>query len=258
MKKIITGFLISALVLSACDVSMSKEKASEERKQEDKIEAKQLSLEEYAKEVAQLKDEMKTAMDTLAAATKSEMDKGFEKRMKDGINGVRHVIKEYRAIAPPDEQKKVKEEFAIALNEFSAAMDDFEKAMETKDAKYKTTAVEHIEAGDDYWSHAYRLLSVYTALPAGTDGTIDTDDLKELDQSAGMDRDSVLLNVSEDGKELVGKWGFTNDDGTPNINIVLHEDGKYEGYGNGEYKDLNNAILGRWEYDYFNNLIVFL
>ena len=136
-------------------------------------------------------------------------------------------------------------------------MDGFEKAIQTRDSKHETKALEHIENGDGYWNHAYQLLSAYIALPAGTDGSIDTDDMKELDKAAGMDRDSVLLNVSQDGKELVGKWGFTNEDGTPNINIVLHEDGKYEGYGNGKYKDPNNAILGTWEYDYLKNMIVF-
>lgn len=254
MKKIIFVFLVLMMILTGCGVSTSKEGASQEIKKEEQIEAKQLSLEEYGEKVGQLKEKMIAAMDDFGEAAKSEYDKDFDQRVLDGIEGVRDVIKESRAIAPPDEQKKVGEEFTVASDEFDKAMDLFEKAVNTKNKKHEQAASEHLQEGTDYWNHAYRLLSVYVALPAGTDGTIDTNDLKNL---AGMDLDSVLLNVSEDGKELVGKWGFTNEDGTPNINIVLHKDGKYEGYGNGKYKDPNNVIIGTWEYDYLKSMVIF-
>jgi hypothetical protein len=257
MKKIAFIFLILMMILTGCGVTSSKEGASQKVKKEEKIEAKQLPLEEYGKKVGQLHEKMKTAIDDFGEATRSEYDKGFDQRVLDGIEGVRDVLKEFRAIAPPEEQKKVGEEFTVAMDELNKAMDLFEKAVKTKKQKHEQAALDHLQKGNDYWNHAYRLLSVYVALPAGTDGAIDTDDLKNMDTLAGMDRDSVLLNVSEDGRELVGKWGFTNKDGTPNINIVLHKGGKYEGYSNGKYKDPNNAIIGTWEYDYLKSIVIF-
>ncbi|MFJ5760563.1 DUF3994 domain-containing protein [Neobacillus sp. NPDC093182] len=83
-----------------------------------------------------------------------------------------------------------------------------------------------------------------TPVPQG-DGTITTEDLKNLDKSAGIDRDAVRKNISEDGKELVGKWGFK--DSMPSI--VMYRDGKYEGYGNDSYPSKDNAFIGKWEWD---------
>ena len=86
------------------------------------------------------------------------------------------------------------------------------------------------------------------------DGTTTTVDLKSLDKNAGIDRDSVLLHVSEGGPELVGKWGRYEEDGSFQMGIELKEDGTYQGYANGESTP---SVDGVWSYDYLREILTF-
>lgn len=262
MKKFwIIGLVLVIALLSGCNQYSSRGiEVTKKELTENKIEVKILSFEEYSDEAVKLRSEFNTVIKEFGEIRQnSEMEvREWRRSTLEKITDIRAIITEFSTIAPPNEHKKIGEEINISLDEFTKAMDLFEESVRERSAEKDREALEHMEKGQDYWNHAYRLLSIDNPLPVeGSDGTLDTEDLKNLDKNIGIDRDSVLLNVSEDGHELVGKWGFYYEDGTPNISIVLHSNGRYEGYGNGDYPNKDNAMVGTWEWNYLKGTVDF-
>ncbi|MEK6454385.1 DUF3994 domain-containing protein [Caldifermentibacillus hisashii] len=257
--KWVVGLTLPMLFLAGCtSIENSKNNTQEAPKE---VKANQVSLKEYTDEAVRLRSEFNNAIKAFGEVrqdTKME-PKEWQTASLEKIKDIRAILNEFRRIAPPNSHKQVGEEITVALDEYDKGMELFEEAIKDGDASKDAKALEHMKTGQDYWNHAYRLLAIDNPIPPadGGDGTINTDDLKELDLNAGIDRDSVLLNVSKDGHELIGKWGFYQEDGSPNVSIVLNKDGSYEGYGNGEYPSKDNALIGTWKWNYIQGVITF-
>lgn len=71
--------------------------------------------------------------------------------------------------------------------------------------------------------------------------------MEALNNLAGIDTQSVLDNVSQDGKELIGAWGYENTTGGVDIVLVINSDGTYKRYY--QYPDESTMIAGTWRYD---------
>ncbi len=69
---------------------------------------------------------------------------------------------------------------------------------------------------------------------------------KDLDNLAGIDKESVVENISSDGKELVGSWGVKTDDGKISLRFILTSDNKYSWYKS--FPDEDNLLTGEWSY----------
>ncbi|WP_428910816.1 DUF3994 domain-containing protein [Niallia sp. Krafla_26] len=251
------GLAISIALLAGCN-SVVEQKTTQEVQNE--VKAEQLSFEEFTKEAVRLRSKFSTSIQEFGEIRQNQdmEQKQWQETYLGKVDAIRDVIKEFRTIAPPDDKEQIGQEIKVALDEFDKGMILYKEAIQEGDANKDRKALDHMAKGQDYWNHAFALLSINNPIPVeGSDGTIDTQDLKDLDLNAGIDRDSVLLNVTEDGKELVGQWGFFNDDGTPNVSIVLSEDGSYEGYGNGEFPSKDNALIGTWEWDYLKGVVTF-
>lgn len=77
-----------------------------------------------------------------------------------------------------------------------------------------------------------------------------------LDLADGIDRNSVIEHLSEDGQELYGVWGdWLNEDGTFNVGLIIHEGGTFVGYGRGDYTRDEPGVEGTWEYVHPGTLI---
>lgn len=161
-----------------------------------------------------------------------------------------------KALVPPEEYKDVDQHFKEAMQIFNGYFEAFIKGLETQDLTIINEHIPSLQKAQDLCNYARAVISIDYDYPVlSGDGTLKTSDLKMLDSNIGKDIDSVLLNVSKDGKELVGKWGFYNDDGTFNVSAIFHEDGSYEGYGNGTYPSKDNYFEGSWEYDYLTQTL---
>lgn len=71
--------------------------------------------------------------------------------------------------------------------------------------------------------------------------------LKELDQKAGIDTQSVIDNVSKNGKEIIGSWGVKKEDGSIDPKIQFNGDGSYKYYM--KDSDEKDTLSGTWSYD---------
>jgi|GEM_PF-4907464 len=77
-------------------------------------------------------------------------------------------------------------------------------------------------------------------------GKVTSEDIKKLDKIAGIDKDSVLHNISQGGPEFVGVWGPKDANGKIIGVTQLKEDGTFVKYMQPD--DMNNYISGTWAY----------
>ncbi|WP_025025941.1 DUF3994 domain-containing protein [Caldalkalibacillus mannanilyticus] len=253
------------LTMSGCQVIEEfKEGYEQEMKKQEEIQQKveksnipPLTKNEYVSEIVTLQTELKDsftafgeAMETLTSS--QEIDHALNK-----VNQIREIVDKFEILNAPDEFKIPQEEFLLAMDLFRKGLDKMEEYLTvTGQPSTYEEAAEYLSEAQDHYSYAFAVIDLTEDLPVvGGDGTLSSSDLEALDNIAGMDRRSVLLNISKDGHELVGKWGFFNDDGTFNISIVIHENGQYEGYGNGKYP--NDPMEGTWNYNYLKRTLVF-
>lgn len=181
------------------------------------------------------------------------IDKQMKDKWYDEIDSMELLTKEVVAMEPSESYAEVDEVYEQSMEEFQVYLGFMRDALDKEDLKIIVSGAEHLEMGELLWNRANALLSLTYDRPMG-DGTITTADLKSLDKNAGIDRDSVLLNVSEGGPELVGKWGRYQEDGSFQMGIELNEDGSYKGYANGESTP---GIEGVWSYDYLRETLSF-
>lgn len=261
----VVGIGILTLVLTGCQAvedfkegfkeGYARGAAEAEAEAENTVEVTEMNKEEYevavsektqefVERLAQILNEMNQA----SVIDQEMMDKWY-----DEIDGMEMLTKEVVAMEPTDSYADVDEVYEQSMENFQIYLGLMRDALDKEDLEIIVSGVGHLEMGELLWNRANALLSLTYNRPMG-DGTITTQDLKDLDKNAGIDRDSVLLNVSEDGKELIGKWGAYQEDGTFQIGIELYEDGNYEGYANGESIP---SIEGIWSYDYLRQTLTF-
>jgi len=219
---------------------------------EPKIEAVEVSKDEYPTKIGELHQKLNDGFRDMQFIGTEENSEDRNKKIEDQIQTIQDVVNEYKAIKAPAEYHDIHTMYLEAALSYDEGLNYLRKGVAEQDNETWQKADTYFADASAMWSEAFAQLSEMTPIPLG-DGTITTEDLKSLDQSAGIDRDAVRNNISDDGKELVGKWGFK--DSKPSI--VMYEDGKYEGYGNDAYPSMDNAFIGKWEWDDQRKVIVF-
>jgi hypothetical protein len=242
--------LLAAAVLTAC--SAVDKSAEADTYKQPKIEAVEVSMEEYPKKIGELHQKLNDGFKDMQLIGSEESSEDRNKKIADQLQTIQDVVNEYKAIKAPAQYEEIHMMYLEAAKLYDEGLSYNRKGLAEQDNDTWQEADTYFADASAIWSEAFAQLSEITPIPLG-DGTITTEDLKNLDKSAGIDRDAVRKNISEDGKELVGKWGFK--DSKPSI--VMYEDGKYEGYGNDAYPSKDNAFIGKWEWDDKRKLIVF-
>ena len=186
---------------------------------------------------------------------KQTVDQQDVERFYKDYENLQNIANEIIAFVPPASYEKADEAYKKSMDEFQLFLDGFKRILDEKDFSTFSLIHEHAALGEKWLNRASALLAITYDRPVGNDGTITTADLKSLDQHEGIDRDSVLLNVSEDGNELIGKWGYYNEDGSFNISVVLEADGRYAGYGKDEYPETD--MTGTWKYEFLDSILIF-
>ncbi|RSD26884.1 DUF3994 domain-containing protein [Mesobacillus subterraneus] len=238
--------LLAMLIIAGCSAEPTAEK-----KEPLKVEPVEISEEEYPNKIEELNKSLDQGFKDLnSVAQEDPNDKSREKRLIEKVDFIEKTVNGYKSIIAPDKYKEVHDQYLSAMKHYDEGIALIRQSIEKRDDKLWKQGNEPIKEGFDLWVAAYYELQ--DLLPIG-DGTITAKDLKALDAAAGIDRDSVWANISEDGKELVGKWG--PEGSTPSI--VLHQDGSYEGYSNGTYPSKDDLFTGTWKYDHEKGALYF-
>ncbi len=230
--------LLTMITMAGCSTEPAAEK-----KESFKIDPVEVTEEEYPDKI----DELNTSLDVGFRNLNSvgEEDPGSkdrEKRLIEQVDHIQKAVNGYKAIIAPERYKEVHEQYLASMKYYDKGIETIRKAIEKKDEKLWQKGNEPIKQGFNLWMDAHSKLA--DSVPVG-DGTITAGDLKQLDELAGIDRDSVKKNISKDGNELVGKWGHA---GSP-PSIILNADGSYEGYANDTYPSKDHMSKGTWKFD---------
>ncbi|RHW41980.1 DUF3994 domain-containing protein [Neobacillus notoginsengisoli] len=217
-----------------------------------KIEAVEVSKEDYLKKIGELHQKMNDGFQEMQLIAAEKDSKDRDKKVADQIQTIQDTVNGYKAMKAPAEFTEIHTMYLEAAKDYDKGLSYLRKGLAKKDNETLRKADPHFAEASALWTDAFAKLSEMTPVPLG-DGTITTEDLKDLDKTAGIDRDAVRKNISEDGHELIGKWGFKN----AKPSIVLYEDGRYEGYANDTYPSKDNAFIGKWEWDHSRKIIVF-
>jgi hypothetical protein len=216
-----------------------------------KLKPKHVTKEVYEKTVStksqELYDELVKVLQKFQTTT--AIDQKLLNWLYDEADKMEKLSNEVIALEPPKEYQEVDQVYEDSMKEFQIFTKGFREGLDKRDIHSINKYSKNAQKGEQLLNRANNLLSQTYDRPIG-DGTITTEDLRVLDSGAGIDRDSVVNNISEGGKEFIGKWGFKKDDVSFNISLVLNADGSYEGYGNGTYPDKSNALIGTWKYDF--------
>ncbi|OCA84124.1 hypothetical protein A8F94_15490 [Bacillus sp. FJAT-27225] len=242
--------LLAVASLTAC--GLVDNTAGADTYKEPKIEAVEVSKEAYPKKIGELHQKLNDGFKGMQLIGDEKDTEDRNKKIADQIQTIQDTVNGYKAIKAPAEYTEIHSLYLEAAKGYDEGLSYLRKGLAEQDNETWRKADTHFAEASAMWTEAFTKLSDMAPVPLG-DGTITTEDLKDLDKSAGIDRDAVRKNISEDGKELVGKWGFK--DSKPSI--VLYEDGRYEGYGNDTYPSKDNAFIGKWEWDYARKVIVF-
>ncbi|MCR8644241.1 DUF3994 domain-containing protein [Paenibacillus sp. N1-5-1-14] len=210
-----------------------------------------LSKEEYVKAIGAYHAEMGKELQTFSIESKDGKSPNYLQRNKEQIDKLKLVIKKYISLNPPNEFKKIQDSNLEAMSYFDKGLDELYDAVVKRDQDALDRARLTLTKGQDLWYYAFAQLQLTEDIPV-LDGTITTKDQKELDKNAGIDRDSVLKNISQNGQELIGQWGVQKDDKFQ-VLIVLNADGSYKRYK--DYPDESSILKGRWEYNYLRRIL---
>lgn len=208
------------------------------------IEIVKVSADEYIKRIDSLNMNLNNALDNLIEeADLHTKEKGRTKEIAGILKEIQNVVKEYRSLQPPEEYTDVQEIFIDAMDSYDEMLGAMRKTLRKQDKELWENAKEPLEKAEVSLDKANTELQERIAQVEDEGDKADAP--KEPDEKSGIDYEAVEKNISASGIELVGNWG--PEDSTPSI--VLHADGIYEGYKNGEYPSYDNAIFGTWKYD---------
>ncbi|MFN7252492.1 MAG: DUF3994 domain-containing protein [Anaerobacillus sp.] len=217
----------------------------------------EVTTEEYVEHIGEYQAQVQEEFDVLAMySTDYSADDYIENNVKQ-MKVIRTVTNKFRKLIAPENMIDIHLDYLTAMDHIDQGLLLLEKGLLQQDETAFNEGMKEIEEGQYYLNYAFSMLSKEHAVPIG-DGTVTSEDLKRLDRLAGIDRDSVLDNLSKDGSELVGAWGFEWEEGVDNVSLVLYADGRYEGYGNGDYPNKDNGMFGYWTYNYKNQTLFFI
>ena len=244
-KRLLTWLTFSAVIgsLVGCQLLVD---TTEDRQEELQVEEKEqmkiepMTEEEYEVAVdTKATDFYNTLIEMLTFFTeKQTIDQADLKRLYADYDALQNLSNEITALVPPPSYEKADEAYKKSMYEFDLYLEGFKKALDNREFSSLPIIHEHASLGEKWLNRANGLLAITYDRVLG-DGTITTADLKRL----------------EDGNELIGKWGYYNEDGTFNVSLVLEADGRYSGYATGEYPETD--MTGIWKYEFLDHLLIF-
>ncbi|ADU28857.1 DUF3994 domain-containing protein [Evansella cellulosilytica] len=250
MKKLFVYLLITCIFTIGCSAEETESQDEiDEVIENEEQEFEQLSKEEYVETIGELQQKMQKELEEWVVISHDYSSNTYVEQNQQQIDVLLSVVEKYKELAAPEEFAEVQSYYVKGMNLFEEGFGLYMDMLRNRDESLEETTNTTLKDGQDHWNYAFLLLSLKEPIPMG-DGTITTDDMMSLDRLAGMDIESVINNISKDGSELVGKWGFYYDDESFNVSIILHSDGSYEGYPNDAYPDDSNAMKGTWYYNY--------
>jgi Na+-transporting methylmalonyl-CoA/oxaloacetate decarboxylase gamma subunit len=179
----------------------------------------------------------------------SSKENPMEKMALATIDNIK-IAKKIQSAIVPSKYEGTHQYFVRATDNYLIYLETIRKGLLVNEINVEDVFDEYNTANDLFMKGTTMLNNLHPTVVG--DGTITTQDIKDLDKLAGIDHDSVVMNISYDGKELIGKWLYADN----TVAIILNADGSYEGYGKGQYPIKDNAMLGTWEYDYAKNQLI--
>lgn len=263
MKILFKGMIVVVLtmVLLVGCAGIAKESGMDQKSEDSEVslnlapvkETPQLTKVEYIEKLNEYSKEMEQEFKAFGEVSvmPEKVDKAWIDLNIKHIDRIKSVTSKYALLNAPEEMDQIHSAYLEATNMFSTSLTSMTDALTSRDSTALQNSYSDLLRAQDYWNYAYALLQSVADVPlSGGDGTVTSDDLKSLDKQAGIDRDSVLNNISKDSRELIGEWGKRKADGSIDVIIVFHEDGAYEGYGSNKYPNKDDAMIGTWSYDY--------
>lgn len=250
-------FAIPLMLLGGCGGvdKVSTEKQDKTFETQKSIKKEKVSKEDYPNKINDLCVEFDSKFADFNKTLRDALDgKGGKKKdIVNKLNEVNKVIDKFLAIDPPSEYAETQKDVEKAMEHYTKAFKlNNEVFTRTKqgsktDKELMEEADSELKKGDEYWFKFSKDLE--DKIKVGTDGTVTAKDLKELDKKAGINTDAVEKNLSKDGKELVGTWGFDNPEGFI-VSLVLNDNGTFESWGKGDYPSKDKRYMeGKWEYN---------
>ncbi|WP_242215694.1 DUF7018 domain-containing (lipo)protein [Bacillus cereus group sp. BfR-BA-01383] len=251
-KKLVT-LAVPFMLLVGCGTDKTEAKPKE--KVESKEETKEkLSKEKYPLRMTKLSSELVNQITVITeiAMDKDKDEKVLKKEIIKEESELQKIIAKFKQVAPP-------KEFVDSHKQILKAVDCYSKAyalqVEVINGKGKITeedrsksqkSMDLIKEGNEYWQKGYAPLQ-----------DAQLDQANELGKKTGVqfdkpstsssDDDSV--QVSQDGKELLGEWG--NYKGSEfHKGLDFREDNSFTAYddtGKTSYED--NHMTGTWIFD---------
>lgn len=176
----------------------------------------------------------------------SELDDEWDDRVLAAFSTLRDEVHQFRGLQPSTAHTHVHDLVIEAAWHYDRAIDIVENHLKYEAEMNNAALIKLFTEAEVLLT---RSLDVQLNIVTPEHGGLTVEQLEELDALAGIDRKSVVNNISASGKELVGHWGRMDENDNVIVEMSLFEDGTHIGYPRGEYPSLDNSFNGRWHYD---------
>ncbi|MED1047807.1 DUF3994 domain-containing protein [Bacillus mycoides] len=251
-KKLVT-LAVPFMLLVGCGTDKTEAKPKE--KVESKEETKEkLSKEKYPTRMTNLSSELvqKITVITELAMDKDKDEKSLVKEIVKEESEVQKSIAKFKKIEPPKEFEDSHKEILKAVDCYSKA---YALQVEIIKGKGKVTdedrnksqkSMDLIKEGNEYWQKGYAPLQDAQLDQANAIGKKTG---VQFDKPSTSNSDDDSVQVSKDGKELLGEWGSYKGSEF-HKGLDFREDNSFTAYddtGKSSYED--NHMTGTWLFD---------
>ncbi|GLV67066.1 hypothetical protein Bmyc01_57350 [Bacillus mycoides] len=255
-KKLV-ALAVPFMLLVGCGTDKTEAKPKE--KVESKEETKEkLSKEKYPLRMTKLSSELVNQITVITeiAMDKDKDEKVLKKEIIKEESELQKIIAKFKNIEPPKEFEDSNEQILKAVDCYSKA---YALQVEIINGKGKVTdadrdktkkSMELIKEGNDYWQKGYAPLQdaqLNQANELGKKTGVQFD--KPSTSNSDSNSDDSSVQVSKDGKELLGEWGsYKGSEFYKGLDF--REDNSFTAYddtGKTSYED--NHMTGTWLFD---------
>lgn len=239
-------FAISLTLLGGCGTDTTADKTD---KKVESAETKKevLTKDTYVPTITALTSDFTKELSELqiiALSDKSNKDKTKEANKK--LDELQKMTDKFRNIEPPEEFKDTHEGIVKAMDYYSKGFKLQKEAINDNLNQDKVNqSFEQFKLGSEAWIEAASDISdMQTEQVNGL-----TNNLDGSASDTKSDSSDRPINISQDGKELVGKWGsYIGSDFY--VGLEFNSDGTFAGYDDtGVYSHEDNYFNGKWSYD---------
>ncbi|WP_242274567.1 DUF3994 domain-containing protein [Bacillus cereus group sp. BfR-BA-01310] len=248
----LVALALPIMLLGGCATDKAETKVKD--KVESKAETKEkLSKDQYPIRMASLASELmqKVSAITEMAMDKTKDEKTLIKEIAKEESDLQVIIKKFDKIEPPKEYQDSHKDILKAVDCYSKAYSTQVKLTQgkgkvtDKDKEKAKEAMELIYKGNDYWKSGYQPIE---------DSTLSkSNEIKDKlgiksDSPSTSTSDNSTVQISQDGKELMGEWGSYKD-GVFHKGIDFRQDETFTFYddtGKSSFED--NHMEGAWHY----------